>query len=552
MKTNYLRRFAAFTISMLICITSVLYFYDKKVSASTENLDGMLYVYGEKSEFQLSGFSTAVYTATNTTEHQPIGILSITGEFTQIANHNGIKSYIVNSNNIDIKYKFDTSRLSSDSNKTEWHLTKDKAKTVNGVDLGGKNKSGAILVQSSFDGSNWCDDVILTNQFTKKASSEKDLYSTNDVQLLNGCYYRIVIAYKMEKKVGSSLTIAGHDLKDKKAYERIEEVYEFYAENKDKVDESIRKHDENDYYFDDFIGTDDEYYKERDINLKDPHYGEKIGGFAVKGFTSFDKSSDIIKFEKTGNDRIAITFDLYQDNINKLFGNKDLKINNDTANDKSLQIKNQKFKQGALIINFTTTNNQKKDPIIYTNFLAACTTTKANTAVYLFEEGKYDITLDYEILDISKTPDKKTNYKIHFQFEVSNGNSKVFFKDSTNATFLNNNDITENGFTLDFANSKKLKANVEYYKYTMNDSNQLSESLVQNSSAADGDKFTKSGKYVITITADTGTESVFTLYVTSSDDKYALAVTREGCDLAEVNRKLKEGYKINSDGTMTK
>ncbi|MGO5207955.1 hypothetical protein ACTQ5A_11810, partial [Bacillota bacterium LCP21S3_F9] len=36
------------------------------------------------------------------------------------------------------------------------------------------------------------------------ASEQKEpLYVTNDIQLLNGCYYRVIVAYKQEKINGS-------------------------------------------------------------------------------------------------------------------------------------------------------------------------------------------------------------------------------------------------------------------------------------------------------------------------------------------------------------
>ena len=55
------------------------------------------------------------------------------------------------------------------------------------------------------------------------------------------------------------------------------------------------------------------------------------------------------------------------------------------------------FKHGTLIIRFTDFQGNKSDPIIYTDFLAANARTGADTRVQFFEEGDYEVALDYEI-----------------------------------------------------------------------------------------------------------------------------------------------------------
>ena len=57
--------------------------------------------------------------------------------------------------------------------------------------------------------------------------------------------------------------------------------------------------------------------------------------------------------------------------------------------------------RGTLIIRYTDERGVKHDPEIYTNYLEANAKTSADTVVKLFEEGDYEVALDYEI---KKTP----------------------------------------------------------------------------------------------------------------------------------------------------
>ena len=89
----------------------------------------------------------------------------------------------------------------SDSEQ-EWHFVDDNSKEVNGIILPEDMKKGAIIVQTSFDQSKWVTikDSIETNIFGEESLLSAPFYTTNDIQLINGCYYRIIVAYKVTKK----------------------------------------------------------------------------------------------------------------------------------------------------------------------------------------------------------------------------------------------------------------------------------------------------------------------------------------------------------------
>ena len=55
------------------------------------------------------------------------------------------------------------------------------------------------------------------------------------------------------------------------------------------------------------------------------------------------------------------------------------------------------FGRGVLIIRYADHNNVRQEPTIYTNYLEANAMVGADTKVQLFEEGNYEVALDYVI-----------------------------------------------------------------------------------------------------------------------------------------------------------
>ena len=110
--------------------------------------------------------------------------------------------------------------------------------------------------------------------------------------------------------------------------------------------------DTNTIYFEDVVNTgkDNGYSKKNDIVKNDPHYGWKLGKFAISGFSAKEEKDGKIILLKNVGDEITLYFNLMQD-INKLDGNKNLYITNDkNGYDNEFKIKQTNFKKGALII----------------------------------------------------------------------------------------------------------------------------------------------------------------------------------------------------------
>ena len=429
-------------------------------------------------------------------------------------------------------------------------------KKVDSVDLKGKIKSGAIILQTSFNGDKWTNDAILTDVFFSDSSLSEPFYTTKDVQQENGCYYRIVVVYKLERTVGSHKAVFV-DVDDKEV-KKIAEVYTFHVINKDSSStasamDTPRKE----------LGTKVEVEKDKGfsgdivIDRNDPHFGWDLGVFTVNGYTRETKDDKGVPvFLKNLGDKVVLWFTLKQD-IDCLNNSSALSIaNDDGAYDQHFEIKRTNFGQGTLIIQYTDYQGVKHDPIIYTNYLAANTRTGADTKVQLFEEGDYEISLDYSIRNnprqvgpISVIP-TYTDYKISFNFSVRNGNCMVFPFDSKTNAELADEAITANGFRLDMAKSRYLTIDVERQTVKENADGTITTDTRFNRPAKDNDTYHDEGIYTFTVkNLYTETEpTTKTIYVGSN--KYLAALSKNKITIAELNAKILDGYAVDENGSL--
>ena len=174
---------------------------------------------------------------------------------------------------------------------------------------------------------------------------------------------------------------------------------------------------ENRYYLGETVktGLDTGYKGEEKIKENDVHFNWTIGKFFVDGFTSVVKEdAESPVFLKNVGDTVTLWFSLEQD-IDKLNNDDDLSISKDNnGSDEYFGVPKTDFGRGTLIIRKTDYTNAKEDPIVYTDYLAAKASPDANTEVELFEEGDYEVALDYEI----KNDPRKYNYTYCFDTEL--------------------------------------------------------------------------------------------------------------------------------------
>ncbi|MEE8717488.1 MAG: hypothetical protein SOI24_10675 [Coriobacteriales bacterium] len=302
-------------------------------------------------------------------------------------------------------------------------------------------------------------------------------------------------------------------------------------------------------------GKDDGYSKSDDIASDDIHFGWTLGRFFVTGYTSVDRSDSTNPvFLKMAGDKVALWFHLDQD-IDCLNGVSTMSINDDTNGyDEHFGVNKTDFGRGMLIVRQTNANNAQSDAQLYQNYLAANVTPNADVQVQLFEEGDYEVALDYEVINDPrnvlgvKVFPEVGNYKIVARFSVRNGNTMAFLFDTETNDELTNKSTTANGFRLDLAGSKYLQVNVK--RETLADNGtELVEDVRQNGPAKDGDEYTQEGVYTIDVTNPaTGTSTQKVIYVGTNDLLKAYATT--GLSLSEIQSDINRGAVIDEDGSI--
>ncbi len=520
-------------------------------SAKAGTIDGELYKYeGDSGEYELNSYTSKE--AISSANSMGGGRLQINGS--SEVRHDEITSFIVSGDSLEFYYSYEPSSINRDD--TDWFVVDDKTKKVNGTTIKKNIDSGAVLVWASYDNTNWVLDTVYYDVFDTNSSFNKSFYNTKELQLSNGCFYRVMICYEMKRKVNSSqfLFIDTSEYE----YEKRAEVYEFYAISKDgfegncpSVNDSPRKN----------LGKttkvkfDSGYYDEQTMDVNDPHYGWEIGQFWINGYSSEVTNNGEVVFLKNVGDKVSLWFQLKQ-NIEKLNDNSALFIEDDTNGyDKYFQTPKTDFGHGALIIQFTDYEGVKHDPIIYTDFLSASAAVGANTRVQLFEEGDYEVSLDYEIgknninVGAVSTAPSYTNYKVTFKFSIRNGNCMVFPFDVVNGNELQDKGLTKNGFKLDLAKSRYLTIDVTRSVLIDDSNGGKKEDVRFNRPAKDGDQYTDEGIYRIKVTNNYTNETVEKVLYVGEDD-YIKALSKNGCTLSDLNNMLAQGYEIAYDGSL--
>ncbi len=543
---NITKRFVA-SLHVIICIVGCLQPLTMKVSAKETSIAvrGSIYEFASNTNYEFSSVAASSGTS--------FGTFTISGDLKNISNKNGLPAYSVSSESVNFYYSYDQSKLNVPD--TEWYLIDDKTKKIDTISLEQNILSGVIIVQSSKDGVNWITDVTMTDVFTGNDDLSDSLYSTKGIQLENGCYYRVIVAYELQRKIGEGkiLFITTEEKEEKK----VAEVYEFYAVSNEVAGNmtSAAATPRKELGQKVNTGKDNGYSGNNAIDKDDPHYGWNLGTFVVNGYTRETSSNGTPVFLKNVGDKVTLWFTLTQD-INNLNENSALTISEDTNGyDQYFEIAQTNFKRGTLIIQYTDHEGNSHAPVIYTDFLAANATTGADTRVQLFEEGDYEISLDYEIKNnprqvgsVSVIP-TYTNYKISFSFSIRNGNCMVYPFDTVTGAEMSDRAITSNGFKLNMAKSRYLTIDVTRTVLNVGADGQLTEDVRFNLPAKDNDAYIDDGIYTFTVkNLYTGETTTKTIYV--GTDKYLLALSKNLLTVDALNEKIGQDATINDDGSI--
>lgn len=509
-------------------------------TAAKTEVPGQVYEFGKDSHYEFSDSKDSV-SSENTDTY---GTFSISGDVSDVTTKNGVPAYEVTEGNLKFFYNYGDTILNADEDS--WHLIEDKSKKLDDLKLSENILKGAIILQTSTDRLNWVDVVSMTDAFNKTPIRTESIYETKDIQLINGCYYRLVVAYELRIRTEDSNILFINT--DKFDYKKCAEVYEFYAYT-DTSSANAGASNET-YNLGSKVRVADfgSYSGEETITKDDAHYGWDLGNFFVSGYTDEVKGSDgSMVFLKNVGDKVTLWFRLNQD-INKLNGNDKLSITADgTGSDQYFETPTMDFGRGTLIIRYTDHNNVKAEPTIYTNYLEANTSAGADTKVQLFEEGDYEVALDYQITD-DQLIDKTGHYRIFFKFSIRNGNCMVYPFDVVTGSELTNSSMTENGFRLDLAKSRYLKVNLKREMLTES-ADGLVEDTRFNGPARDGAEYIDEGIYTITVTNEyTGQFTVKKIYVGTNNVLRAHMTT--GLSIPEINNLVDQGATIADDGTI--
>lgn len=537
------------TITMTLITLLVLNTFNSVAFAQGKffNPTGTYYEFGEKDSYSITGKENAKKTSASNT----IGTFLISGDMKDQGN--GV--YYVQSGNINVSYSVNLNELETANDK--WHLTEDKTKTVDSVKLEDNILKGAIIVQSSLDGENWFVDNVYTDAFSGKVDLSASIFKTKDIHQMNGCFYRVIVAYKLKKLEGSSKVL----LWDKYNYEYMKtaEVYQFFVIDKLTIDNGAASPSgkpRKEFKAKVNTGKDNGFdiSNVKAIDKDDPHFGWDLGVFTVNGYTRETTDSyGTAVFLKSVGDDITLWFTLKQD-IKCLDDNENLSIAEDTNGyDKAHGVKQTNFKHGTLIVKYTDAEGHSTDPVIYTDFLRANTMTGADTRIRIYEEGEYEITLDYEICKNGgplNAISSYYDYKITFKFSIRNGNTMAFPRDVVTGSELKDGALTPNGFAIDLAESKYLTIDVARKEVTQNADGTLATSVRNNSVGKDGATYIKEGIYEITIKNlySDGKPTTVTLYV--GTDKNIVALGKYRLSVEALNEYIKAGTTIDADGTL--
>ena len=532
--------------SMAFVIALIVIFCMLPMSALAANekteVIGKFYEYDKDSHYEFHEGGTSE----QTTKDNTYGTFYISGNVTLEENKLGVPSYEVLDEKLSFFYNYGDTKLNA--NEDAWHLINDKSNKVADMKLDADIMKGAIILQTSKDRKNWVDVKTIYNAFSETPIRTDSIYSATDVELNNGCFYRVVVVYELSIRTEDSNFLFINT--DKYNYKKCAEIYEFYAKVRIENNDAVTPDDG--YRLGDKVRVEkhDGYFGQKEIEKGDLHYGDNgewtLGNFFVSGHTDeVVESTGNVVFLKNVGDKVTLWFNLEQ-NIDALDGNEKLSISSDEeGHDQYFGTGTMNFGRGTLIIRKTDHNNIRGDAQIYTNYLEANTSVGADTIVRLCEEGDYEVALDYEITN-DELIDKIGHYRVFFTFSVRNSNCMVYPFDLSTGSELKNGSISESGFRLDYANSYYLTVNVKREILTEG-ADGLVEDTRFNRSAKDGAEFTDEGIYTITVKNKyNGETTTKRIYVGTNSILRAHMV--EGLSIPEINNLLAQGATINDGG----
>ncbi|MBR7000327.1 MAG: hypothetical protein IKI01_06880 [Lachnospiraceae bacterium] len=207
---------------IILILSVVIMLFAQGVSADEEDESVMRY-YFRGDVYQLKEKSGYNYSETDRVDQLPFGRkyagdFYVTGDDVRVKSHRSYTAYGT-TGSITFGYSYDNSLKSG-----EWHLCDDGQESVNGNKLSKDVDSGAVIIEKSYDMVNWTVEDTWRDFFSKHPKGETSLYTTEEDDVKRGVYYRVTIAYKLDK-----VTENPWYKKDDHEYVECVEVYSFYV-----------------------------------------------------------------------------------------------------------------------------------------------------------------------------------------------------------------------------------------------------------------------------------------------------------------------------------
>ncbi len=154
---------------------------------------------------------------------QSLGILHLQGDINHTLEYNQIPAYDASG---ELSFCYSYGGDYQTDNKEAWNLCDSEEKTINGLDIAKKIKSGAVIVQKSENAQDWNTVSVMTDIFKKQKSGLITCYTAMTEEFRQGTYYQISVAYQMKRKISETKKLFVKS--DVYEYKEFVEVYKFY------------------------------------------------------------------------------------------------------------------------------------------------------------------------------------------------------------------------------------------------------------------------------------------------------------------------------------
>lgn len=214
-------------LGILFAILIVFNFWsaskNEAIAAAVESVPGQIYILTEEEDDYDCSKKTGVSSEKGI---ETYGKFFVQGDIASVEKKDELPSYKVNGVTLALVYEFDKKYL--EDKKGEWQLIEEDAEEINGVELQDEMGKGVIVVQRSIDGKNWRTVSEYDNVFEKNSLEDGEIYSACDLELINGCYYRVLVAYGLRKMQEEDDSFVGKIIdKNIYLYHRYVEQYVF-------------------------------------------------------------------------------------------------------------------------------------------------------------------------------------------------------------------------------------------------------------------------------------------------------------------------------------